>query len=175
VFDKINENVAAISRSSRGSFTDVVNRAMNQVLMRSLNTSFTALLPIASVLIVGVVILNATTLQDFGLAMLIGLATGAYSSIFIAAPILAMLKNREPRWSGERGSTHSATRTTRSKVDDDDQLVGAGALTPAKSRPTPPAGSKPSDSADASVAGMASMPKVDRGPIAPRPSKRRKS
>jgi protein-export membrane protein SecD/preprotein translocase SecF subunit len=175
VFDKINENVAAISRSSRGSFTDVVNRAMNQVLMRSLNTSFTALLPIASVLIVGVVILNATTLQDFGLAMLIGLATGAYSSIFIAAPILAMLKNREPRWSGERGSTHSATRTTRSKVDDDDQLVGAGALTPAKSRPTPPAGSKPSDSADASVAGMASMPKLDRGPIAPRPSKRRKS
>ena len=179
VFDKVNENVGALSRSTRGDFGDIVNRSMNQVLMRSLNTSFVALLPIASVLLVGVGVLNATTLQDFGLAMFIGLATGAYSSIFIAAPILAMLKNREPRWGGERGSTPIETKRPnaqrRNVVQPDDELVSAGAITPAKARPTPPLGTKQAETVvDPSVAGMASMPKQDRGPIAPKPAKRRK-
>jgi preprotein translocase subunit SecF len=71
---------------------------MNQVLMRSLNTSLVAILPILSVLVIGAYVLGATTLEDFGLALLIGLLTGAYSSIFIAAPILAILKEREPRY-----------------------------------------------------------------------------
>jgi preprotein translocase subunit SecF len=84
------------------SLYDTVNLSMNQVLMRSLNTSLVAILPILSVLVVGAYILGATTLEDFGLALLIGLLTGAYSSIFVASPILAMLKEREPRYASIR-------------------------------------------------------------------------
>jgi len=66
--------------------------------MRSLNTSITALLPVGSLLVVGSWIMGATTLQEFALALLIGLFSGAYSSIFIASPLLALLKEREPRY-----------------------------------------------------------------------------
>jgi preprotein translocase subunit SecF len=98
VFDKVEENTRGLAASGRLTYGDTVNLSMNQVLMRSLNTSLVALLPILSVLVVGSFILGATSLQDFGLALFIGLATGAYSSIFIAAPILAVLKEREPRY-----------------------------------------------------------------------------
>jgi preprotein translocase subunit SecF len=75
---------------------------MNQVLMRSVNTSIVAIMPIVSILVIGAGILGATTLNDFGLALLVGLLTGAYSSIFVASPILAILKEREPRYAGIR-------------------------------------------------------------------------
>ena len=75
-----------------------MNVSMNQVLMRSLNTSLAAVLPVLSLLVVGSGILGAVTLREFALALLVGLITGSYSSIFIAAPLLAMLKEREPRY-----------------------------------------------------------------------------
>ena len=71
---------------------------MNQVLARSINTTLVAIMPILSILVIGAWILGATALKDFGLALFIGLATGAYSSIFIASPLLAVLKEREPYW-----------------------------------------------------------------------------
>jgi preprotein translocase subunit SecF len=98
VFDKVDENTRLVSVSQRMSYGDMVNLSLNQTLMRSLNTSITALLPIASLLIVGSFVLGATTLEDFALALLIGLASGAYSSIFIASPLLVILKEREPRY-----------------------------------------------------------------------------
>ncbi len=98
VFDKVEENTKGLAASGRMTYGDTVNLSMNQVLMRSLNTSLVAILPILSVLVVGSFILGATTLEDFGLALLIGLLTGAYSSIFIASPILAIVKEREPRY-----------------------------------------------------------------------------
>ncbi|HUR18690.1 MAG TPA: protein translocase subunit SecF [Acidimicrobiales bacterium] len=98
VFDKVEENTRGLAASGRLTYGDTVNLSMNQVLMRSINTSLVAILPILSVLVIGSFVLGATTLEDFGLALLIGLLTGAYSSIFIAAPILAMLKEREPRY-----------------------------------------------------------------------------
>jgi len=98
VFDKVEENTKGLAASGRMTYGDTVNLSMNQVLMRSLNTSLVAILPILSVLVVGSFVLGATTLEDFGLALLIGLLTGAYSSIFIASPILAVLKEREPRY-----------------------------------------------------------------------------
>jgi len=98
VFDKIDENTKGLAASGRMTYSDTVNLSMNQVLMRSINTSLVAILPILSVLIIGDVFLGATTLKEFGLALFVGLLTGAYSSIFIAAPILAMLKEREPRY-----------------------------------------------------------------------------
>ena len=71
---------------------------MNQTLARSINTSLVAILPILAVLVLGAEILGAVTLEYFGLALLIGLTSGAYSSIFIASPLLAMLKEHEERY-----------------------------------------------------------------------------
>jgi preprotein translocase subunit SecF len=98
VFDKVDENTKGLAASGRMTYSDTVNLSMNQVLMRSLNTSLVAILPILSILVIGSVLLGATTLREFGLALFVGLLTGAYSSIFIASPLLAMLKEREHRY-----------------------------------------------------------------------------
>ena len=98
VFDKVKENTLGLASTNRVTYTDVVNLSMNQVLARSINTSFVAVMPVFCILVVGSWILGASALNDFGLALFIGLLSGAYSSIFIASPILALLKEREPRY-----------------------------------------------------------------------------
>ncbi len=98
VFDKVDENTRLVTSAGRMTYGDMVNRSLNQTLMRSLNTQITALLPMLSLLVIGALVLGATTLQEFALALLIGQASGAYSSIFIASPMLALLKEREPRY-----------------------------------------------------------------------------
>jgi SecD/SecF fusion protein len=90
VFDRIRENVP---RMPRAAFSQIVNRSMSEVLTRSLATSFTTLLAVLSLLIFG-----SSTLQDFAFAMLIGIASGTYSSIFIASPVLTAWKEREPQF-----------------------------------------------------------------------------
>jgi preprotein translocase subunit SecF len=96
VFDKITENVHELG--TRHTFTEIANLSMNQVLMRSLNTSLTSLLPIGSLLLVGSYLLGAATLREFALALFIGIAAGTYSSIFVASPLLTEWKEREPEW-----------------------------------------------------------------------------
>jgi preprotein translocase subunit SecF len=98
VFDRVQENTKGLASTGRLTYSDVVNLSMNQTLMRSINTSFVALLPILSILVIGAQFLGAKPLQEFGLALFIGLASGAYSSIFIASPLLAMMKEREGRY-----------------------------------------------------------------------------
>ena len=98
VFDRVDENTKLLGRKSKMTYSEMANLSLNQVLMRSLNTSITALLPIGAVLVLGSFVLGATTLEEFGLALFLGLLSGAYSSIFIATPMLAILKEREPRY-----------------------------------------------------------------------------
>ncbi len=98
VFDRIQENVKDLANKGRMSYADTVNLSVNQVLMRSLNTSIVAIIPILSILLIGAELLGATTLQDFGLALFVGLTTGAYSSLFIASPLLVLFKEREKRY-----------------------------------------------------------------------------
>jgi preprotein translocase subunit SecF len=107
VFDKVHENTRKLI-TSRASYSDIVNLSMNQVLMRSINTSLAAVLPVISLLIVGVKLLGAIALEDFALALLVGLIAGSYSSIFVATPILAMLKGRENRYKSRARSTRPA-------------------------------------------------------------------
>ena len=97
VFDRVKENTTRFS-GSRLPYDDVINVSMNQVLMRSLNTSVAAVLPVLSLLVVGAGFLGAVALRQFALALFVGLITGSYSSIFIAAPLLAMLKSRSPKY-----------------------------------------------------------------------------
>jgi preprotein translocase subunit SecF len=113
VFDRVQENTRGLASTNRMTYTDTVNLSMNQVLARSINTSLVAILPILSILVVGGYLLGATALIDFGLALFIGLTTGAYSSIFIASPLLALMKEREPRYSEIRRRLVAAPSTTR--------------------------------------------------------------
>jgi preprotein translocase subunit SecF len=96
VFDKVRENTAGLQGGSRMTYSQAANLAVNQTLVRSINTSIIALLPIAAILYAGIVLLGAGPLKDLSLALFVGVAIGAYSSIFIATPILAQLKEREP-------------------------------------------------------------------------------
>jgi SecD/SecF fusion protein len=90
VFDRVRENVP---RMPRAAFSQIVNRSMSEVLTRSLATSFCTLLPVVALLLFG-----GETLKDFAFALMVGIASGAYSSIFIASPVLCMMKEREDRW-----------------------------------------------------------------------------
>ena len=96
VFDKIRENTRTITSSSKSTYSQATNLAVNQTLIRSINTSLIALLPVGSILFVGAGLLGAGTLKDLSLALFIGLAVGTYSSIFIAPPVLAQLREKEP-------------------------------------------------------------------------------
>ena len=96
VFDKVRENTRTITSTSKSTYSQAANLAVNQTLVRSFNTSLIALLPVGSILFVGAGLLGAGTLKDLSLALFIGLATGTYSSIFIATPILAVLRERGP-------------------------------------------------------------------------------
>jgi preprotein translocase subunit SecF len=98
VFDRVRDNAGGILKSGDLSYGEMVNLSMNQTLARSINTSLVAILPVLAVLLVGADILGAITLQSYGLALFVGLMSGAYSSIFIASPLLAWMKEREPRF-----------------------------------------------------------------------------
>ena len=98
VFDRVRDNTKGIGSSGRLTYPQLINLSMNQTLARSINTSAVAILPVLAVLLIGAQVLGATTLQSYGLALFIGLLSGAYSSIFIASPVLCMMKEREDRW-----------------------------------------------------------------------------
>lgn len=97
VFDKIRENTADAALMSSRTFGESVNLATNQTLVRSINTSVVAALPIASILFIGAFALGAGTLRDISLALLIGIIVGTYSTIFLASPIYAQLRELEPK------------------------------------------------------------------------------
>ncbi|MGY1723760.1 protein translocase subunit SecF [Blastococcus sp. SYSU DS0533] len=96
VFDKVDENTRDLERSARMTWGEAANLAVNQTLMRSINTSVIALLPVAGLLFVGAGLLGVGTLKDLALVLFVGLAAGTYSSIVLATPIVADLKEREP-------------------------------------------------------------------------------
>jgi preprotein translocase subunit SecF len=98
VFDRASENKKSLSAKSRITYRNLANVSLNQVIMRSINTTITSVLPVVSLLVVGSLIMGATSLQEFAIALLVGLIAGAYSSLFVAMPIVAVLKEREPHW-----------------------------------------------------------------------------
>ncbi len=140
VFDKVRENQRVLTATGRSTYGEMVNKSLNQVLMRSLSTSFVALMPVLSLLIVGSIIFGATSLEEFALALAAGLFIGSYSSIFVAAPILAWWKEREPQY---RALVERRARAGGQPL---------AAATPTRSRPTAPvparAGGVPRGSAD---------------------------
>jgi preprotein translocase subunit SecF len=137
VFDKVRENTAGLLTSQRSTYSDAANLALNQTLVRSINTSLTALIPVASILFVGAGLLGAGTLKDLALVLFVGMLSGTYSSIFIATPVLADLKERQPEYkdlavkvkrrlaggrrAAETGSTPAASAVTPVETPADDR------------------------------------------------------
>jgi preprotein translocase subunit SecF len=142
VFDKVKENTQGLAGGSRMTYSDAANLAVNQTIVRSLNTSIVALLPIGAILFAGVVLLGAGPLKDLSLALFVGVAVGTYSSIFIATPILATLKEREPamqalarRVAARGGSAAKTTARGRGPAQAEDASVE----TPEDQQPEPAA------------------------------------
>ncbi len=127
VFDKVRENVAEIE-TRRITYSEAANNAVNQVLIRSLNTTVIGVLPVAALLFAGVFVLGSGPLEDLGLALFVGMIIGAYSSIFIATPILAQLKEREPAMVEHRRKLER--RRQRSTTKDGARSEAAGASVP---------------------------------------------
>ncbi|HJY99774.1 MAG TPA: protein translocase subunit SecF, partial [Streptosporangiaceae bacterium] len=98
VFDKVRENTAGLLGGAKSTYSEAANLALNQTLVRSINTSIIALLPVAAILFVGGGLLGAGELKDLSLVLLVGMLSGTYSSIFIATPVLCDLKEREPQY-----------------------------------------------------------------------------
>ena len=180
VFDKVEENVAGIGSSGKDTYSAVVNRSMNEVLMRSLNTTFVAVLPVFSLLVVGSFVFGARSLQDFALALFIGLIAGTYSSIFVATPLLAVMKEREPRYAAIRQRLAGRAATVAAPAHSTASPAGAG------SRVGGPSGGgrvldTPEAEADAGESGrpprVAPRPVPTRRPggtAAPRPRQKRR-
>lgn len=135
VFDKVKENTRNILRSATATYGERANLAVNQTLVRSINTSITALLPVAAILIVGVVVLGTGPLKDLALALFVGMAAGTYSSICIATPLAAQLKDREPAM-----KAHNALVRGRAEAAEARAEAGAPEA-PAASRPVTASGS----------------------------------
>ena len=116
VFDKVRENVADL-KNGKVTYSEAANSAVNQVLIRSINTTILGVLPVAALTFTGVFVLGTGPLKDLGLALLVGMIAGAYSSIFIAAPLLAQLKEAEPEMRehrerlARRAQRHTAKET----------------------------------------------------------------
>jgi preprotein translocase subunit SecF len=133
VFDRVQENEGKYA-GVRMPYEDIVNISMNQVLMRSINTSISSLLPVISLLLIGSGVLGAVTLREFALALLVGMISGIYSSIFVATPLLAALKAnvgrkaRRERLTGDNlraavigsGVTGRVAATPSASADDED-------------------------------------------------------
>ncbi len=189
VFDRVDENAKLLVNNSRITYSGMVNASLNQVLMRTLNTSITALIPIASLLVVGSVILGAGTLQEFALALFVGQLSGAYSSIFIASPLLAILKEREPKLAALKqrlgGSTASGAgeadaiegRTTSRRSAAESARAGR-VPDPGRGRTAvaerPLEAEEPFAEPEATTRRTPAARPVDHGGIAPRPRKKGK-
>ncbi len=126
VFDKVRENTRNIRARSDTTYTMSANLALNQTLVRSINTTIIALLPIVSILLIGTFVLGPGVLQDLSLALTIGLTVGAYSSIFLATPLLAQLRERDPAMIAVR-NRYTAAHANADNTDATATTVGARA------------------------------------------------
>ncbi len=147
VYDKVAENSRDLLAGSRMTYSEAANLAVNQTLMRSINTSLIALLPVAGLLFVGAGLLGVGTIKDLALILFVGLASGAYSSLFLATPIVVDLTERTREYQGLRKRVESRRARDAKRATDEAELAAAGA-TPRPKRsgapaPAPRPGARP--------------------------------
>jgi preprotein translocase subunit SecF len=133
VFDKVQENTKGITGGSMVTYPEAANLAVNQTIMRSINTGLVALLPVGGLLFIGAGLLGAGTLKDLGLVLFIGMGAAVYSSIFFATPVLVELKAHEPRYQAHT----QRVLAKRASIGQSIPKVGVGSLTGGKGKPSP--------------------------------------
>lgn len=149
VFDKVEEETTLYSSTGRMTYQDSANLAMNRVFARSINTSLTTLIPIAALLFVGAGLAGAETLKDLALALFVGILAGTYSSVFVATPVLSVMKEHEPRYKNVREKVLRDARRSGARSDDGKpgkpsrEPVPAGASPASGSRATSQQGQRP--------------------------------
>jgi preprotein translocase subunit SecF len=140
VFDKVRENTRGIAGQSVMTYGEAANLAVNQTLVRSINTSIVALLPVLAIIIVGAGLLGAGTLLDLAVALAVGMFAGAYSSIFIATPFLVQLKERQPEMKSLDSRVKARRKQSRAVsgdvVEEAAGAVSGGVTTATKTAPT---------------------------------------
>jgi preprotein translocase subunit SecF len=144
VYDKVAENAKDILAGSRMTFSEAANLAVNQTLMRSINTSLIALLPVGGLLFVGAGLLGVGTIKDLALILFVGLASGAYSSLFLATPIVVDLTERDPQYKALTKRVE-AKRSSEAKRAEEAALTGAS-IAPKRTggpAPAPKVGARP--------------------------------
>ncbi|KOX07157.1 protein translocase subunit SecF [Micromonospora profundi] len=159
VFDKVEENTRGITANNNQTYGEAANLAVNQSLMRSLNTSVVALLPVGGLLFIGAGLLGAGTLKDLGLVLFVGMAMAFLTSILVATPMLALLKNYEPRI-----QAHNKRVQARRGALARGEVPTKGAASPARTETD----DAPLDPDNAALAGAA--PKVGARPAGKRPT-----
>ena len=169
VFDKVRENTGALSSMSRVTYSDAANRAVNQTLVRSLNTSLASLLPIGALLFVGAFLLGAETIKDLSLALFVGVAAGTYSSIFIATPFLALWKETEPRNRQLRARVARLAATAPVA-----EVPRSARLTPTRAQPRPDAEEEPESTQPLEEEPAAAAPAPRRQTQKPRQAQQRR-
>ncbi len=183
VYDKVQENAKGLTSLLRRTYPETANLAINQTLMRSLNTSLIALLPVAGLLVAGVAVLGGGTLKDLALVLLVGMLIGAYSSIFVAVPIAVELKIREPVIKAHTARVLAKRKSDGVVVDPDGDPVGRKTLpgaSPVRARnPDVPAaasglkaGAAPKPGVKPARPGRPAPAKVQPKPVAARPVRR---
>jgi preprotein translocase subunit SecF len=174
VFDKVRENTVGLAGGSRMDYSTAANLSVNQTLMRSINTSLTSLLPVGSLLFVGVFLLGAGSLKDLSLSLFVGIATGAYSSIFVATPLLTDLKEREPQFKALRARV--AARQSAVAAGGRVAAAGAGGATVSVGRTgaaKAPAAAATAETEEAAPAKSAAAARPGGARQQPRPQKRK--
>ena len=136
VFDKVRENTAHIQSSTKQTYGEAVNLAVNQTLVRSVNTSIVGVLPVFAIFVIGAYLLGAGTLKDISLALMVGMIAGTYSSVFLAAPVLVLLRSREPAIKAQAERVAKA----RAKAAEPVPAAAAAAAAPADPRQSRPRG-----------------------------------
>jgi preprotein translocase subunit SecF len=168
VFDKVDENTKDLERGARMTWGEAANLAVNQTLMRSINTTVIALLPVAGLLFVGAGLLGVGTLKDLALVLFVGLAAGAYSSIFLATPIVADLKEREPEQEALRRRV-LARRSAAARAAGGHSAARPGQVASARRARGPAQGSSAVAVAERDLPGQLSADVVVESPTSVRP------
>ena len=156
VYDKVRDVGGRLTVTGRYTYSEMMNLSLNQVLMRSINTSITSVLPVLSMLVIGSVFLGALALQEFAIALLIGLIVGAYSSLFLAAPVVAFLKEREAQHRAVADKVASSGEGTRRISQDDVLLTSAAPAKPTAGSASAKSG-KPRQRSDRPARGQAAQ------------------
>lgn len=137
VFDKVRENTEHLTSQNRYTYEELANLAVNQTLVRSINTSVVALLPVAAILFIGATVLGAGTLQDLSLALFVGMAVGTFSSVFVATPLEVLLRGREKKIVDHTAKVKALRDSGDVPITVDDKgIVRVGALRPGQHQGT---------------------------------------